>query len=116
MSENEILELWRSGIDKIRLAELYKRRHNQQVKVIRASMRHRHDRQIHIKLWGSSNCRKNNIQKYYEKESEVQMNREDLQEYKYNREFIKEKFEYIDELKETICKVTATISDMPKRN
>mgnify|MGYP005819540965 CR=1 FL=1 len=44
------------------------------------------------------------------------MNREDLREYKYNREFIKEKFEYIDELKETICKVTATISDVPKRN
>ena len=44
------------------------------------------------------------------------MNRQDLQEYKYNREFIKEKFEYIDELKETICKVTTTISDMPKRN
>lgn len=42
------------------------------------------------------------------------MNREDLREYKYNREFIKEKFEYIDELKETICKVTSTISDMPK--
>ena len=43
MSEQEILELWRSGIDKIQLAEIYKRRHNQQVKVIRASMRHRHD-------------------------------------------------------------------------
>ena len=43
MSEQEILELWKSGIDKIQLAEIYKRRHNQQVKVIRASMRHRHD-------------------------------------------------------------------------
>ena len=43
MSEQEILELWRSGIDKIQLAEIYKRKHNQQVKVIRASMRHRHD-------------------------------------------------------------------------
>lgn len=43
MNEQEILELWKSGIDKIQLAEIYKRRHNQQVKVIRASMRHRHD-------------------------------------------------------------------------
>lgn len=50
MNEQEILDMWRSGIDKIQLAEIYKRKHNQQVKVIRASMRHRHDRQIHIKL------------------------------------------------------------------
>lgn len=43
------------------------------------------------------------------------MNRQDLKEYKYNKEFIKDKFEYIEELKTTICKVTSTISDMPQR-
>ena len=43
MEEQEILKLWRSGIDKNRLAEIYKRRHNQYIRIIRASVRHRHD-------------------------------------------------------------------------
>ena len=43
MTEDEILKLWRSGIDKNRLAEIYKRRHNQYIRIIRASVRHRHD-------------------------------------------------------------------------
>ena len=43
MREEEILKLWRSGLDKNKLAEIYKRQHNQHIKVIRASIRHRHD-------------------------------------------------------------------------
>lgn len=43
MSEQEILDLWKKGINKIQLAEIYKRRYNQQIKIIRASVRHRHD-------------------------------------------------------------------------
>lgn len=43
MREQEIMQLWKSGIGKHKLAELYKRSYNQQVKIIRASVRHRHD-------------------------------------------------------------------------
>lgn len=42
------------------------------------------------------------------------MTRQDLKEYKYNKEFIKDKLEYIEELRESINKLTATISDMPR--
>ena len=43
MDEQEILKLWRSGIDKNKLAELYKRSYNQHIRIIRSSVRHRHD-------------------------------------------------------------------------
>lgn len=43
MNEKEIIQLWRKGIDKHKLAEIYKRSYNQNVKLIRASVRHRHD-------------------------------------------------------------------------
>ncbi len=43
MREDEILNLWKSGIDKNKLAEIYERRYNQQIKLIRSSVRHRHD-------------------------------------------------------------------------
>lgn len=43
MNDQEILRLWRSGLDKQKLAELYKRSYNQHIKLIRASVRHRHD-------------------------------------------------------------------------
>lgn len=43
MKEEEILKMWNSGIDKNRLAQIYKRRYNQNIKLIRASTRHRHD-------------------------------------------------------------------------
>lgn len=42
MTEQEIIQMWRSGIDKHKLAEIYKRKHNQQIKIIRSSVRHRH--------------------------------------------------------------------------
>lgn len=43
MKEEEIIRLWKSGIDKHKLTELYKRSYNNNVKLIRANMRHRHD-------------------------------------------------------------------------
>lgn len=43
------------------------------------------------------------------------MTREDLKNYKYNQEWIKERFDYIEELRATIEKITTTIDDMPKR-
>lgn len=42
MSEQEVLRLWKQGLNKNKLAELYKRSYNQQVKIIRSSVRHRH--------------------------------------------------------------------------
>lgn len=42
MQEQEIISLWRSGIDKNKLAEIYKRRYNQQIKIIRLDIRNRH--------------------------------------------------------------------------
>lgn len=47
MREEEILSLWKAGINKNKLAEIYKRRYNQNVKLIRSSVRHRHDRKIY---------------------------------------------------------------------
>ena len=43
MREIEIIQLWKSGIDKHKLAEIYKRSYNQNVKLIRSTVRHRHD-------------------------------------------------------------------------
>ncbi len=42
MSENEVLNLWKSGLSKHKVAEIYKRRYNQQIKVIRAEVVNRH--------------------------------------------------------------------------
>ena len=42
MREDEIVKLWKSGIDKNKLAEIYKRSYNQQIKIIRSSVKHRH--------------------------------------------------------------------------
>lgn len=43
MQENEIISLWRSGLSKNKLAEIYKRQYNQEIKIIRSNIRHRHD-------------------------------------------------------------------------
>ena len=43
------------------------------------------------------------------------MNREDLKNYKYNQIWIKDQTEYIESQKETINRLTAILSDMPKR-
>ena len=42
------------------------------------------------------------------------MTREDLKDYKHNQEWIKERLEYIEELKTNITNITTTLSDMPK--
>lgn len=47
MDEEEVMDLWKKGIDKNKLAEIYKRSHNQHIKLIRASVRHRHDRKAY---------------------------------------------------------------------
>ena len=49
MQEQEIISLWRSGIDKNKLAEIYKRRYNQQIKIIRLDIKNRHVRFITYK-------------------------------------------------------------------
>lgn len=43
MKKEKIIELWRSGLSKNKLAERYKREYNQEIKIIRSSTRHRHD-------------------------------------------------------------------------
>lgn len=42
MQEREIIKLWKQGLDKYKLAEIYKRRYNQQIKIIRAEVVNRH--------------------------------------------------------------------------
>lgn len=42
MSEKEIIKLWKSGLTKNKLAEIYKRRYNQQIKLIRLEMHNRY--------------------------------------------------------------------------
>ncbi len=36
MQDNEIIEKWKQGLSKIKLAEIYKREYNQQIKIIEA--------------------------------------------------------------------------------
>lgn len=40
--DKEIIKLWRSGIGKEKLAEIYKRIYNHRIKIIRSEMRNRH--------------------------------------------------------------------------
>ena len=42
MTEEQILKLWRSGYDKNRVAEIYKRLYNQQIKLNRLEPHNRH--------------------------------------------------------------------------
>lgn len=42
MQDKEIIQLWRSGLTKSKLAEIYKREYNQEIKIIRSNIRHRH--------------------------------------------------------------------------
>lgn len=42
MNEQEILQLWRSGLSKNKVAEIYKRRYNEMIKIIRLDIRNRH--------------------------------------------------------------------------
>lgn len=43
MRDQEIIEKWEQGLSKNKLAEIYRREYNQQIKIIRATMKHRHD-------------------------------------------------------------------------
>ena len=43
MKENEIIIKWKQGLSKNQLATMYKRQYNQEIKIIRSSVRHRHD-------------------------------------------------------------------------
>ncbi len=42
MKEKEIIQLWKQGLSKNKLAEIYRREYNQQIKIIRSTVRHRH--------------------------------------------------------------------------
>lgn len=42
MLEEEILKLWKSGLSKTKVAEIYRRRYNQNVKLIRAEVVNRY--------------------------------------------------------------------------
>lgn len=42
MSDEEILQEWRKGYSKFKVAEIYKNRYNQQLKIIRLDVRNRH--------------------------------------------------------------------------
>ena len=43
MTDKEIIENWQQGLSKNKLAEIYRREYNQQIKIIRSTVRHRHD-------------------------------------------------------------------------
>lgn len=43
MQEKEIINFWKQGLSKNQLATMYKRQYNQEIKIIRSSVRHRHD-------------------------------------------------------------------------
>ena len=42
MTDKEIIEKWQQGLSKNKLAEIYRREYNQQIKTIRSTVRHRH--------------------------------------------------------------------------
>lgn len=43
MTDKEIIQKWTSGLSKETLAKMYRRQYNQQIIIIRSSVRHRHD-------------------------------------------------------------------------
>ena len=43
MQDKEIIQKWKQGLSKNQLATMYKRQYNQEIKIIRSSVRHRHD-------------------------------------------------------------------------
>ena len=42
MNEKEIVDLWKKGLSKNKLSEIYKRKYNQRIRIIRSSLVHRH--------------------------------------------------------------------------
>ena len=43
MTDKKIIEKLKAGLSKNKLAEIYRREYNQQIKIIRSTVRHRHD-------------------------------------------------------------------------
>ena len=43
MTDKEIITKWKAGLSKNQLATIYKRQYNQEIKIIRSTVRHRHD-------------------------------------------------------------------------
>ena len=43
MTDKKIIEKWKQGLSKNKLAEIYRREYNMQIKIIRSTVRHRHD-------------------------------------------------------------------------
>ncbi len=43
MTDEEIIAKWKQGLSKNKLAVMYKREYNMQIKMIRSNIRHRHD-------------------------------------------------------------------------
>ena len=43
VKEEEIIQKWRAGLSKNKLAEIYRREFNRQIRIIRSNVRHRHD-------------------------------------------------------------------------
>lgn len=50
MNEQEIIQLWRAGLSKNKVAEIYRRRYNEAIKIIRLEMHNRHKRKVHKQL------------------------------------------------------------------
>lgn len=42
MIDKEIIKLWRQGLNKYKLAEIYKSRYNHRIRIIRSEMANRH--------------------------------------------------------------------------
>ena len=42
MTDKEIIDKWKSGLSKNKLALIYKRQYNQEIRIIRAEPKHRH--------------------------------------------------------------------------
>ena len=42
MQEKEIIKRWKQGLTKEKLAKIYKREYNMQIKIIRSELKHRH--------------------------------------------------------------------------
>lgn len=43
MQDKEIIEKWKQGLSKDKLALIYKREYNQQIRIIRSEVRNRHN-------------------------------------------------------------------------
>ena len=44
MNEEEIIKLWKQGLNKNQVAKIYMREYNQRIKVIRLDIKHRHEK------------------------------------------------------------------------